>query len=384
MTTSRIEQMLEKARSKSGLEDFGADSFREGLEVLVESIEREARLNAVGERAVWRQLTTFLVNRLEIEEIYKRHPEIEEQEVEAPWFGLGLPRTGSSALSSLLSRDPGRRFLRTWEAERPCPPPDAHTPEDDPRITEVARGIELMYQIAPELSAIHETTATGPNEDGVVLAHEFKSPHLEALMWIPSYSEWRAGCDMTSAYRYHRRFLKLLQWHCPPRRWQLKSPVHLHSVEALLAVYPDARLIMTHRDPAKVIPSACSMWRTTMGLYSSDVRDRDLGQLIPEFWARSLRRVIEYRQGNGDERFYDIAYRDMLDAPIETVRGMYENFGEPYTEVAEAAMKQWIRRNPKGKHGAHVYTPEEFGLDAAEIRDRYRFYSERFGVPVEE
>jgi len=218
----------------------------------------------------------------------------------------------------------------------------------------------------------------------VVLAHEFKSPHLEALMWIPSYGEWRAGCDMTSAYRYHRRFLKLLQWHCPPRRWQLKSPVHLHSVEALLAVYPDARLIMTHRDPAKVIPSACSMWRTTMGLYSSDVRDRDLGQLIPEFWARSLRRVIEYRQGNGDERFYDIAYRDMLDAPIETVRGMYENFGEPYTEVAEAAMKQWIRRNPKDKHGAHVYTPEEFGLDAAEIRDRYRFYSERFGVPVEE
>jgi len=384
MTSSRIAQMLEKARSKTGLADFGDASFLEGLEVLVDSIEREARLNAVGDRAVWRQLTTFLINRLQIEEVYRRHPEIDAQPTPNPWFGLGLPRTGSSALNNLLSCDPGRRFLKTWEAERPCPPPEADTPEDDPRIVEVARGIELMHQIVPEFSAIHETTATGPNEDGVVLAHEFKSPHLEALLWIPSYGDWRARCDMKSAYRYHQRFIKLLQWRCPPRRWQLKSPVHLHSIEALLAVYPDARIIMTHRDPAKVIPSACSMWRATMRLYSSDVRDRELGALIPEFWARSLRRVIEYRQKHGDDRFYDIAYRDMLDQPVETVRGMYEHFGEPFTPAAEAAMRAWVRRNPKGKHGAHVYTPDEFGLDAAGLRERYRFYTERFAVAIEE
>jgi hypothetical protein len=376
--------MMDKARSRTGLDDFGCETFREGLEVLVDSIEKEARLNEIGERAVWRQLTTFLINRLQIEDWYRRHPEIDDQVIEAPWFGLGLPRTGSSALNNLLSRDPGRRFLRTWEAERPCPPPEPDTPDDDPRVREVAMGIELMHRIVPEFAAIHETTATGPNEDGVVLAHEFKSSHLEAILRIPSYGEWRSGCDMTTAYRYHERFIKLLQWRCPPRRWQLKSPVHLHSLEALLAVYPDARIIMTHRDPAKVIPSACSMWRASMALYSSDVDALELGRTMPEFWARSLRNVIDYRSKNGDDAFYDIAYRDMLGDPIGTVRGMYEAFGEAFTADAERAMRSWIRANPKGRHGAHVYAPGEFGLDADDIRGTFASYVERFDVPTEE
>jgi hypothetical protein len=375
---------MDKARSKTGLDDFGCDTFREGLEVLVDSIEKEARLNEIGERAVRRQLTTFLINRLQIEDWYQRHPEIDEQEILAPWFGLGLPRTGSSALNNLLSCDPGRRFLRTWEAERPCPPPEAHTPDDDPRVREVALGIELMQKIVPEFAAIHETTATGPNEDGVVLAHEFKSSHLEAILRIPSYGAWRAACDMTTAYRYHQRFIKLLQWRCPPRRWQLKSPVHLHSFEALLEVYPGARIIVTHRDPAKVIPSACSMWRTSMALYSSDVDALELGRTLPEFWAGSLRNVIEWRARNGDDAFHDIAYRDMVDDPIGAVRGMYAAFGEELTDDAEQAMREWQRENRKGKHGVHAYTPEEYGLDAEGIRQTFAFYSDRYGVPVEE
>ncbi|MFQ5427282.1 MAG: sulfotransferase, partial [Gaiellales bacterium] len=314
---------------------------------------------------------------------YARHPEIDEQEIEAPWFGLGLPRTGSSALNNLLSQDSGRRFLRTWEAERPCPPPEAHTPDDDPRVLEVARGIELMHKLAPEFASIHETTATGPNEDGVLLAHEFKSAHLEGLLWVPRYAEWRAACDMSTAYRYHRRVLKLLQWRCPPRRWQLKSPIHLHSFEALLAEYPDARLLVTHRDPARVIPSACSMWRTTMGLYSSDVEDAALGRMIPEYWARSLRSLVEYRARNGDGAFRDIAYRDMMDDPIGTLRDLYASLGEPMMPDTEKAMAAWIDGNPKGKHGAHRYSAEEFGLDPDETRSMYAFYLDRFQIPVE-
>jgi hypothetical protein len=383
MTRARVYQMMDKARSITGLEDFGDDSFREGLEVLTASIEDEARLNAVGDRAVWRQLTTFLVNRLQVEDTYARHPEIDDQAIEAPWFGLGLPRTGSSALNNLLSQDPGRRFLRTWEAERPCPPPEAQTAADDPRVLAVAKGIELMHQIAPEFASIHETTATGPNEDGVLLALEFKSAHLEGLLWVPRYADWRSECDMSSAYRYHRRMLKLLQWHCPPRRWQLKSPIHLHSFEALLAEYPDARILVTHRDPAKVIPSACSMWRTTMGLYSSGIEDAALGRMIPEYWARSLRCLVDYREREGDDAFRDIAYRAMVNDPIGALRDLYESLGEPMTLDTEKAMTNWIARNPKAKHGAHVYTAEEFGLDAERIRSMYAFYIERFQVPTE-
>ncbi len=379
----RAAELMDQARSKIGLDEFGSDSFVPGLEVLCAAIVKEARLNAVGERAVWRQLRQLLINRLEIEECYRLHPEIEEQRIVRPWFGLGLPRTGSSALNNLLAMDPGRRYLRTWEAERPCPPPHPGIPDDDPRIEQVALGIELLHRIAPEFKVIHQTTATGPNEDGVILSHEFKSAALEALVRVPSYSEWRASCDMTSAYRFHERFLKLLQWRCPPRVWQLKSPVHLHSFEALLDVYPDARFVMTHRDPAKVLPSACSMWRVTMSLYSDDVDARELGRVLPEFWAQSLRRLVAWREKNDDAAFCDIAYRDIADDPIPAISGMYAAFGEELAADAEQPMRSFLRNNPKDKHGVHRYSLEDYGIDPDELRRQYAFYNERFTIPSE-
>ena len=347
------------------------------------AIEKEARLNAVGERAIWRQLRQLLINRLEIEECYRLHPEIDEQRIVRPWFGLGLPRTGSSALNNLLAVDPRRRYLRTWEAERPCPPPVPDVPDDDPRIQQVALGIELLHRIAPEFRVIHQTTATGPNEDGVLLSHEFKSAALEALVRVPSYSEWRESCDMVSAYRFHERFLKLLQWRCPPRLWQLKSPIHLHSFEALLEVYPDARFVMTHRDPAKVLPSACSMWRVTMSLYSDDVDRCELGRVLPEFWARSLRRLVAWREENDDASFRDIAYRDITDDPISAISSMYTAFGDELGGDAEERMRNFLRDNPKDRHGVHRYDLEDYGIDPEELRRQYSFYSERFAVPAE-
>jgi hypothetical protein len=379
----RAAELMDQARSKIGLDEFGSDSFVPGLEVLCAAIEKEARLNAVGERAVWRQLRQLLINRLEIEECYRLHPEIEEQRIVSPWFGLGLPRTGSSALNNLLAMDPGRRYLRTWEAERPCPPPHPEIRDDDPRIEQVALGIELLHRIAPEFKVIHQTTATGPNEDGVILSHEFKSAALEALVRVPSYSEWRASCDMTSAYRFHERFLKLLQWRCPPRVWQLKSPVHLHSFEALLDVYPDARFVMTHRDPAKVLPSACSMWRVTMSLYSDDVDSSELGRVLPEFWAQSLRRLVAWREENDDTAFCDIAYRDITDDPIPAISNMYAAFGEELAADAEQPMRSFLRSNPKDKHGVHRYSLEDYGIDPDELRRQYAFYNERFAIPSE-
>jgi len=379
----RAAELMDQARSKAGLEDFGSDSFVEGLEVLCGAIEKEARLNAVGERAVWRQLRQFLINRLEIEECYRLHPQIDEQRIVRPWFGLGLPRTGSSALNNLLARDPGRRYLRTWEAERPCPPPVPDVPENDPRIEQVALGIELLHKIVPEFKTIHETTATGPNEDGVILAHEFKSAALEALVRVPSYSAWRESCDMTTAYRFHERFLKLLQWRCPPRVWQLKSPVHLHSFEALLEVYPDACFVMTHRDPAEVLPSACSMWRVTMSLYSDDVDPHELGRFLPGFWARSLRRLVAWREENDDRAFFDIAYRDITGDPIAAVSDMYSAFGEELGTEAIRQMRSFLRENPRHKHGVHRYSLGDYGIDVVRLREQYSFYTERFGVPSE-
>jgi len=381
----RAAELMDQARSKLGLDEFGSDSFVPGLEVLCAAIEKEARLNAVGERAVWRQLRQLLINRLEIEECYRLHPEIEEQRIVRPWFGLGLPRTGSSALNNLLAMDPGRRYLRTWEAERPCPPPHPGIPDDDPRIEQVALGIELLHRIAPEFKVIHQTTATGPNEDGVILSHEFKSAALEALVRVPSYSEWRASCDMTSAYRFHERFLKLLQWRCPPRLWQLKSPVHLHSFEALLDVYPDARFVMTHRDPAKTMPSTVSTTAIVQWMRSDAVDLGTLVRVIGGVFTAALDSVSERRATDGlPDRFVDVHFQSMLNEPVETLRCAYASMGREFSAEHAERIQRYLKDKPRGKFGVHQYTPEEWGFSKHELRETLASYIDRAGIELED
>jgi hypothetical protein len=189
---------------------------------------------------------------------------------------------------------------------------------------------------------------------------------------------------MIPAYRYHRRCLKLLHWRCPPSRWHLHSPVHMLSLDALLGVYPDALFLMTHRDPAKVIGSLCSLITAMLSL-ASDRRDAiGVGRAQMETWAEALRRAIAFRDGLGEARFADVFFGDLVTDPVSAVERAYARLGLPFTEGARAAMAAWAAANPKGRHGAHRYRTEDYGLDAAEIRRRFAFYTRRFGVVSEE
>ncbi len=216
-TKSLVDNASERAQS----DDFGADTWQEGLGVLVGALAAEGHLNELGEAVFSDQIVGFLVNRLQVERWYRDHPEIEDQEVVAPLFGLGLPRTGSTALSFLFSCDRSRRSLRTWEADAPCPPPETATEDSDPRIARCQAGIEMTHELFPDFVGMLPSSATGPQECILLMALDFRSPVFGGMALLPSYSSWLRSCDMEPAYRYHKRVLKLLQWHCPPTRWWL-------------------------------------------------------------------------------------------------------------------------------------------------------------------
>jgi hypothetical protein len=375
-----IDQLVAAARDRTRLDDFGADTWREGFEVLVRSVNDESRLNSLGESVVADQLVGHLANRLQVEDWYRRHPEIDDQVITAPLFGLGLPRTGSTALSFLLALDPGRRSLRTWEASRPCPPPEAATSDTDPRIAETQAGLDITSGMFPDFVGMLPTSATGPQECLLVLAFEFRSMVFEGMSWVPSYTEWLFSCDMEPAYRYHRRVLKLLQWRCPPTSWWLKTPSHMHAIGGLDRVYPDARFVMTHRDIASVIPSVAALMTTLSGMLTDSPDPSALARHCCDLWEEALHRTIAFRDAGNQSRFHDIAFADMQADPIGTIDGVYRWLGEDLGPVARERMTGWWAANSAERHGAHRHDASTFGLDPAELRERFRFYNDRFGL----
>src|SRR5262245_44598016 len=262
--------LMATARAETGLDDFGDETFREGLEILVRSLRDEAKLNAVGEIALPQMLVRSLSQRLHIENWYRRHPEIADEPIPRPLIGLGLPRTGSTALSFLLAEDPHARSLRRWEAAEPCPPPST-VAEPDPRIERATAEGALQQQLAPRLAALVPSTPTGPEECQDLMALDFKSHYFQAFAHIPSYSEWLLGADLGPTYRYERRALRLLQWGSAPSPWRLKCPSHLLWLDDLDAAFPDAQFVMTHRDPADVLVSVTDVYAEVARMFSDDI-----------------------------------------------------------------------------------------------------------------
>ena len=226
-------------------------------------------------------------------------------------------------------------------------------------------------------------TATSPTECQDLLGREFRAQHFCGQYSVPSYAAWQMGCDMAPAYRYHRRQLKLLQWRCPPTRWLLKTPVHMLSLDALDRVYPDARFIMTHRDPAKVLGSVCSLIGLMYRMTSDEVDRTLLGQAQAEVWAEALRRAIAFRRRIGEERFADLTFGELEEAPIAAIERAYRGLGLPFTGAARTRMAGWGDENPRRKRGEHHYRLEDYGLDADGVRAKYAFYMQRFDIPSE-
>jgi hypothetical protein len=371
-------KLVQAARDETGLGNFGDDYFREGLERFVASVNSELVLNDTGFAAVHARTQSYLVNRLLIEECYRRNPEIDDEQIVAPLFGLGLPRTGSTVLQCLLAEDPAVRSLRTWESEQPCPPPEAATQYTDPRIARAQAGIEELHRLAPMLKKMLPLeTANDPTEcqDLVGLSHRSQA-FLGAV--LPGFIDWLMDCDMEPAYRYHKRALKVLQWHCPPKRWRLKSPVHMLNLEALRKVYPDARLVATHRDVSKSLPSMAAMLHSIGNIFLDECDPNLCGRIVTRVWETGLRRMIAFRERHGDDGFYDIGFHETQADPIESVQKLYAWLGEACTPQYLARMQEWLQAHPKGKHGEYQVVPEAYGLSAQGLKERYAFYMDRY------
>lgn len=377
--------LLAAARRRTGLEDFGDPRFREPLAIFLRALEEEAELSCVGRFMARHEVRTWLENRLEIEETFRRHPEIAEEAIPRPLFVTGSGRSGTSILHELLAQDPRNRVLLSWEALHPCPPPEGARRDSDPRIRRAEREVRLWARIAPIYETMHENGARLPQECIYLTAHEFASDLLSGSYQVPSYAAWLARADLRPAYRYHRRCLQLLQWRCRGERWALKAPSHLWALDALLDVYPDARIVWTHRDPLAVVASMTSLMATLLWLRSDRVDAAAIGANAVKSIGFMLKRATALRDAArlAPERICDVRYHEFVHDPIAAVAGVYGRFEIPFDAEAEARMRAWLAARPQHRRGAHQYRFEQTGLDLEDARRRFRPYRERFGVPAE-
>jgi hypothetical protein len=374
-----------EARRRTGLDDFGDARFGEPLRLLLDALETEASLTLLGRVAARADVLRLLENRLRMCDVHRRHPEIAHGAVRAPLVVVGLPRTGTSILHELLAQDPANRVPMSWEVMRPWPPPERATFETDRRIAEVDAHLAGVDRVLPDFKKIHPMGARLPQECVALTAHDFATMIYHTTHRVPSYQAWLESADLRWVYASHRRQLQYLQWKAPAERWALKSPGHLWALDALLAEYPDARLVFTHRDPLKVIASLTSLVTVLRSLASDAIDPREIARDWTERLARGLESAMRVRAERAlpDAQVFDLHFPAFMADPLGMVRRLYDHFGMALSAEAEAGMRRFLAANPSDKHGAHRYTLAAAGLDADVERRRYAAYQARFGIASE-
>jgi hypothetical protein len=370
---------MAEASLATGLTDFGPGDFREGLEVLLESLARDADLDPTTDAAVIGRFRDRLVNRLEVEAWLHDHPAIEQLPVRGPVDIIGLPRTGTTALANMMSLDPQFRCLRGWEQSKPCPPPTSSGEPTDPRRLQAALDNESL---PPGLKAMHLYDLDATTEDSEVLGMAFHGQQYTLPVY--RYHAWWRDADMTSTYRYHRRVIQLLQSQRPPDLWLFKAPHHKFHLEPIVAAYPDIRFVMTHRDPAKVVPSYASLVSTIFPASRTEHDMHRAGREVSEHLRIGMENAMAARARLGDERFLDVHHVELAADPIGVLRRVYDFLGLELHPAFERDVSDWHQTNRSGAHGTHPYTPEQFGLTTSQLRSDYEFYIRHFDVSVED
>jgi hypothetical protein len=326
-----------------------------------------------------------LSTRLRNEEVLRQYPEILQESVVAPIFIVGLPRTGTTHLHNLASRHPQLRSLPYWESLEPIPAnarPGA-VAQDDPRLRRCRTALRFQSYAMPRFSAMHEMTADAPHEEIQLLAIEFSTMLFETMYQIPAYRDWYRSHDQTPAYRFLRRMLQTLQWLRGPRRWILKSPQHLEQIGPLLAVFPDASIVQTHRDPVRVLASLCTMTAYGLRMQNRRIDPRATGRYWSARLENLLQASIDGRRRIPDGQVLDVRFDRFMADEAGTVTRVLELAGLDAGPDVRHGIESWARENPRGKHGTVIYRLEPFGLDATERRRALRFYQEAFDVPDE-
>ena len=360
--------LMRGAEDRTGLRDWGRDSFEVPFVTLVHSLNTEANLTELGFRRALRRLSDTLDSRLRLVADRTRHPEIAAEKIVAPIFVSGLPRSGTTFLHTLLSQDPVNRSPATWEIMYPSPPPREKDFIDDPRIAAAAEAMEFEGFMAPDLQAIHPFDARRPEECNFIWEHSFLTPNYMAWWNVPTYTKLLYSTDFRPVYEEEREFLQHLQARFHRDRWVLKTPAHMAWLGDLFTVFPDACVIQCHRDPAKIVPSLAknlAVWRRT---FSNEVPGGGFGML--ELQATGLKRVAKFRAAaEFSGRFADAHYLDVQKDPIGEVRRLYRQFGIDLSDARAEALRVWLRcdRHGHAQGPRHTYGLDQFDLDLAKI-----------------
>ena len=372
-------EILDQAKSETGLSDLGEPLFFEGLNKLIDSINNEASLNEIGIQAQPIRIQGLLSNRLRFEEDLKKFPEILDQEIIAPIVIVGLPRTGSTMTHRLLASDPNHTAMLWWEGRYPALLPGEKRGDIETRMELGKAEVDAVVAASPEALDIHPWDYKGADEEILLLEHNFLSTVPESFMALPSYSEWIEEQDHTLAYEDLKKFIQYLQWQNPGRekkRWVLKSPHHLGFIDKMISVFPDAKIIQTHRDPIKTVPSFCSMCANLFEPLTTNFDKVFIGK----HWSNKLTRALNHCMNISEQHpdnFLDLEFLNMIKDPIDEMKKIYEFIGEPFGEKTEVAMEAWREEN-KHEMGAHKYSLEEYDLTESQINDNFAKYQQKY------
>jgi hypothetical protein len=379
---SSAARLMDEARRATGLDDFGPEAPEAELQRLLDAYRAEDRLNLLGRMAVRWDNLRLLTNRLILRERETADPAIRRRPIQAPIFILGLPRSGTTFLHKLLAQDPDSLVLRSWQAVYPYPDHRAAGRRAGP--DRVQSDFTLFQRIAPELKKVHPQDARAPQECGEITAHSFLSLRFDATYDVPSYRRWLKQAGQHRAFRMHRRFLQHLQGD-NGGRWVLKAPDHVFAMDELRAAYPDARIVISHRDPLKVLPSLANLTEVLRRPFVRRVDRLELGREVAADWADGARRLCQAdREGLWPkDQVFHVHFRGLTADPVGAVRRLYGHFGLQVRPRFEARLNEFVARHPNGGYGRNCYRLEDYGLSAAAQREAFRDYLCRFDVDQE-
>jgi len=372
-----VEDLEASAVRLTTLTDFGGDDYREGLSVLLRSYAEDERLTELGRKVKRAELRGALVARL-VSEAGLRRVQPDDTVIERPIFVTGLPRTGTTALHRLLAADPAHQGLEQWLCDMPQPRPPRETWTSNPVFQQIQAGFDRFYAAKPDFAGVHYIAADTVEECWQLLRQSAMSVSYESLGHVPSYSAWLSEQDWTRAYHRHRRNLALIGANEPEKRWVLKNPSHLFALDALLAVYPDALIVQTHRDMRTTLASSCSLSALATEGYSErfvgDVIGRDQLDLL----GRGAELFMAARERHDAAHFYDVQYPELVRDPVGVVEQVYRHFDMPWTPAARAAVVAEDAASRSGSRAPrHTYALADFGLDPDEVGERFAAYTAR-------
>jgi hypothetical protein len=372
--------LMAAAVDETGLDDFGPSDFRERLDLVCECLTEEAGLSPGGVLAAFTQLQALLRNRLRIEDLVRRHPEILDIEVRRPIVICGLPRTGTTHLHNLLSADPALRSLPYWEAEEPVNRPE----EVDGRLERTAMGLDVLNTGLPLFKRMHEMTPEHVHEEISLLAIDFSGMQFETMAPMPTWRDWYRSQDQRPHYAYLKKVLQVLQFLRGGDRWVLKSPQHLEQFPALRDTFPDATFVVTHRDPVAVTLSLGTMLSYLARLSHDPVDPHHVSRYWADRLEMMLRTCVETRDVLPADQAIDVRFGEFMADDVAMVRRVYGVAGQPFTPAVRQAMDDFMAANQRGRHGGILYNFADLGLDQAQCRHTMQFYVDRFAVEVED